>query len=632
MPPVRAVPVRAASLLALALVALAPPALAGTPLVASCPADVVVECDGAGNVADRQAWIDAFTGLDGCSPLVSTLEVIPGLVIGDITYDRFCDVSALTLNGATAAVGHPIVSSGRCVLRLTNGLAQSGSAFVTSPVSLASDASFSTYFAFRIHQPVGMFDTDGVQGADGLVFTVQTVDDTAGGSGGGIGYQGLPDSVGVEFDTWDNGPWDDFNGNHVGIDLEGNIDSIVQAPVAVPMNDGNVWYAWVDYDGASDVLEVRLDTVFSRPALPLLSLAVDLPAVLGTNDAYVGFTSGTGGAGGTHDILEWIFNNSYDPVGCGATGAETGNFRVSDACGDAATCRSTFTIVDTVPPAVNVGPLPACQPSLAAAEAAALAAATAEDECAPAPRLELAGSEVSGCEALVTLRATDECGNAAEHVVTAFLDGGAPILDAPPDATVDCASVPPLAAIPVTDDCDPAPAQTMGETRIDGACPGQYQLIRTWTAVDRCGGTASATQVITVTDTTPPILSPGPDVLACAWPPNHSYACFGRSEFAPVAVDDCSGPVTWRFAGCASDQPDDGLGDGHFTEDCVASADEICVRSERMGMRAEGRTYSVLAVATDACGNESAPMPIGAIHVPHDMSPKLDCRRPGRTR
>lgn len=37
-------------------------------------------------------------------------------------------------------------------------------------------------------------------GADGLVFVVQTNSNKVGG-GGGIGYQGIPNSVGVELDT-----------------------------------------------------------------------------------------------------------------------------------------------------------------------------------------------------------------------------------------------------------------------------------------------------------------------------------------------------------------------------------------------------------------------------------------------
>lgn len=133
---------------------------------------------------------------------------------------------------------------------MTNGLGQSGSAFSTSAISLESDASFGTLFQFRISNPIGFSDADGV-GADGIVFVVQTVSSTAGGGGGGIGYLGLPQSVGVEIDTWQNFEFGDIDGNHIGIDTGGDIFSLLVAPIAFPprLNDGTDWFMWVDYDG-----------------------------------------------------------------------------------------------------------------------------------------------------------------------------------------------------------------------------------------------------------------------------------------------------------------------------------------------------------------------------------------------
>lgn len=250
--------------------------------------------------------------------LVSAM-LVAGLSAGSasattITYSDFSDISGLTLNGATALIGNPTTNvNGDKVLRLTNNLSQGGSAFSTSAVSLASDASFSTAFQFQISNPMGISDADG-QGADGLVFVVQTVANNVGGVGGGIGYQGIVDSVGVEFDTWDNGLWDDYNGNHVGVNLEGNIDSVVQTPVATRMNNGALWYAWVDYNGAADNLEVRLSNNSTRPTDALISHAVDLVSVLGSTNAFIGFTSGTGAAGGYHDILSWQFVNTFAPI------------------------------------------------------------------------------------------------------------------------------------------------------------------------------------------------------------------------------------------------------------------------------------------------------------------------------
>ena len=186
---------------------------------------------------------------------------------GATTYNfaDFSDLSAWQQNGATASITDPVTDSlGRKVLRLTNNLSQSGSAFINAPISLASDVSFSAAFTFRISNPIGIGDEDG-QGADGIVFVVQTVSSTSGGAGGGIGYLGLPNSVGVEFDTYNNGgSANDPNGNHVGIDINGGFNGAT-ATVGSRLNGGTDWYAWVDYNGATDVVELRLATTNARP-------------------------------------------------------------------------------------------------------------------------------------------------------------------------------------------------------------------------------------------------------------------------------------------------------------------------------------------------------------------------------
>jgi hypothetical protein len=228
-----------------------------------------------------------------------------------ISYSDFSDLSAFQLNGSAAGIPNPAAPDNS--LRLTNDLSQSGSAFLTDAISLNDQASFSARFDFRIFKPTGSFDLDG-WGADGLSFVVQTVSNSVGGAGGGIGYRYIPDSVGVEFDTWNNPEWDDADGNHVGINLEGSVDSVAQATVSPRMNNGEVWTAWIDYDGVNDLLEVRVSDTGLRSGVPLLSYNVDLVSVLGSTNAFIGFTSGTGSAGGHHDILNFDFRSEFNPI------------------------------------------------------------------------------------------------------------------------------------------------------------------------------------------------------------------------------------------------------------------------------------------------------------------------------
>jgi hypothetical protein len=245
--------------------------------------------------------------------LLSAICAAPALQAATVlNYPDFSSVAGLQLNGAAAQVGN--------VLRVTPSAPnQAGSVFSTSAVTLTSQVSFSTFFSFRMSQPGGISDSDG-QGADGLVFVVQTVSNTAGSAGGGIGYLGLNNSVGIEFDSWDNGGGPgglgDPNGNHVAINTNGNLAAPLDVDVVGPnrLNDGNIWYAWVDYNGPTDLLEVRLSTTSSRPAAAHSSATVDLTGVLGSTNAFVGFTSGTGSAYNHHDVLSWEFRDDFQPI------------------------------------------------------------------------------------------------------------------------------------------------------------------------------------------------------------------------------------------------------------------------------------------------------------------------------
>lgn len=267
-----------------------------------------------------KALLAGAVGIGGLLPVVVGTPALADTPLPEecttTTYDGFGGASDLTVNGHAAVV----TSADGQVLRVTPAaFSRAGSAFTTNKVSLANDGSFSTAFSFRFSNQLG-------GGADGLVFTVQNVANNVGGIGGGIGYQGLSPSIGVEFDNWDNGSVDGFSNNHVGIDVNGSINSVARATLApIDLDDPSaVHQAWVDYDGTTNTLEVRVADSTTRPATAILSHTVDLPALLGgsgspVEDAFVGFTSGTGGAAANHDVIGWTFSNCYRPVGVDAS-------------------------------------------------------------------------------------------------------------------------------------------------------------------------------------------------------------------------------------------------------------------------------------------------------------------------
>lgn len=246
------------------------------------------------------------------SALPLLLAVAGGAEAVVVTFPDFSDTTGLTLNGSAATA----VTGDGTVLRLTPAATgQSGSAFSTTTVNAAD---FSTFFQFRITDPGGIvFDCNSEPGADGLVFVAQSVSSSIGGGGGGIGYAGISDSVGVEFDTWCNAGNNDPDSNHVGIDTNGSVNHGAGSPntigVSPNFDDGNLWSAWIDYDGTT--LEVRANQTGVRPVDPLLSRVLDIPLLLGQNDAFIGFTSGTGADYGNHDIVAWQYRDEFDPIG-----------------------------------------------------------------------------------------------------------------------------------------------------------------------------------------------------------------------------------------------------------------------------------------------------------------------------
>ena len=231
-----------------------------------------------------------------------------------INYNDFEDLSAWKLNGTARGA----ISANKRVLRLTaNTTSQSGSAFITNPIQMVSDkgfmASFSAYFSFQISNTGGLNEGDGA-GADGLVFVIQTVANNVGSVGGGLGYRGLKRSIGIEFDTWNNSDSShDPDHNHMGIDTNGNTQSIITCSEKTLFNNGKIWYVWIDYDGDNQLLEVRYDSLNSRPDTPKLSKKINIPALLVQENAFVGFTSATGLSYNTHDILSLNFVNKFQP-------------------------------------------------------------------------------------------------------------------------------------------------------------------------------------------------------------------------------------------------------------------------------------------------------------------------------
>ncbi len=250
--------------------------------------------------------------------------------VTSITFSNFCDTSILQINGNALETN----ISGDCVLELTPAAPyQGGSAYLKLPLLLLTNSSFSTYFSFRLSKGAAATNSNGSVGADGITFVIQTLTNNLGAVGGNLGYGGITNSMAIEFDTWYNTnpdvnivdpnlPAGETNangsttdGNHIGLDVNGNLNSIAYQHIWPPMNNGNVWYAWIDYNGAMSNLQVRISETNSRPVTANLTTNINITSYLGKTSAYVGFGGGTGYAYQQQDILSWQINPQYTPIG-----------------------------------------------------------------------------------------------------------------------------------------------------------------------------------------------------------------------------------------------------------------------------------------------------------------------------
>jgi hypothetical protein len=153
---------------------------------------------------------------------------------------------------------------------------------------------------------------------------------------------------------------------------------------------------------------------------------------------------------------------------------------------------------------------------------------------------------------------------------------------------------PPCPDMPVAvDNCTDDVTITYVDEMIPGDCENEYVVIRTFTATDDCGNTATATQTITVVDTTAPVFTFVPEDV--------SVAC----------LDD----VVLEMA-----TAEDNCGEAVVTYNDVIT-DEICVD-----------VYTIIRTftATDDCGNEETAVQVitilpPVVEIPEDGGAIVAC-------
>jgi len=92
--------------------------------------------------------------------------------------------------------------------------------------------------------------------------------------------------------------------------------------------------------------------------------------------------------------------------------------------------------------------------------------------------------------------------------------------------------------VTATDNCS-SPVITYSEVVTPGNCPGNYSILKTWTATDACGNATTSSQTITVVDNTAPVITCPGDITVN----NTAGQCGANVSFTATGTDNCGSPV-----------------------------------------------------------------------------------------
>lgn len=247
---------------------------------------------------------------------------------GDFLYADFSNTTGLNLVSSAAQSGSVINLSGLASSNLVGAIWRTDK----QPVA----AGFTAQFSFRAHSRGGAnaFTTPVIEaGADGVVLVIQNSSATAvGAAGGGIGYEGIANSVAIEFDTFFNTDYfflgnpvatgnGDSDGQHVAVHSNGAAansaaSSSRRGQLALAANlleDGAVHTAKVVYKTSpTPSFDIYIDNLATPVTNIPFNLATELTLDPG-GTAFVGLTSATGTAFEIHELQSFSFASVPEP-------------------------------------------------------------------------------------------------------------------------------------------------------------------------------------------------------------------------------------------------------------------------------------------------------------------------------
>jgi hypothetical protein len=233
-------------------------------------------------------------------------------------------------------------------IQLTDGgTSEAGSAYYYAPVNIQA---FATSFSFQLSNP----------NADGFTFVLQNAQGgiaNVGASGGNLGYAKIGNSVAIKFDLYSNaGEGSDSTGLYTNGAVP-TVPAIDLSSTGINLHSGDQMTVNLAYNGATLSMNIT-DIVTS--ATWSTSWTIDIPAIVGGNSAYVGFTGGTGGETASQKILTWAYSIATpapSPTFSPAAGIYTGTQAVTISYAGATIYYTTDGTLPTTSSAVYASPI-----------------------------------------------------------------------------------------------------------------------------------------------------------------------------------------------------------------------------------------------------------------------------------
>jgi hypothetical protein len=168
--------------------------------------------------------------------------------------------------------------------------------YFATPVGIDT---FTTDFDFTVAR--GSTSTLG----EGFTFVIQNQGKNAvGGAGSSLGYGGIQNSVAIKFDVYNNAG---EGANSTGLYIDGappTVPSVNLTGTGIVLSSGHSIHCHITYNGTNLTLTLT-DNVTA--ATWSNSFPVNIPATVGANSAYIGFTGGTSTATAIESILDWTY-------------------------------------------------------------------------------------------------------------------------------------------------------------------------------------------------------------------------------------------------------------------------------------------------------------------------------------